>query len=96
MRLMLKFTIPVEKGNAAARDGTLGQAVQALMDEIKPEASYFALEDGKRMGIFIFEETDQARMPVINEPLFAALDASIEIQPVMTAEDMQRQSGIIK
>lgn len=48
------------------------------------------------MGIFIFEETDQARMPVINEPLFAALDASIEIQPVMTAEDMHRGIGIVQ
>ena len=96
MRFMLKFTIPVTRGNAAVKDGTLGQAIQALTDAIKPEASYFALEDGKRMGIFIFEETDQARMPVINEPLFAALDASIEIQPVMTAEDMHRGIGIVQ
>ena len=43
------------------------------------------------MGIVIFGETDQARMPVINEPLFAALNAAIEIQPVLTAEDLQRE-----
>ena len=90
MRLMLKFTIPVEKGNQAERDGTLGKAIQALVDSVNAEASYFALEDGKRMGIVIFEETDQARMPVINEPLFAALNAAIEIQPVLTAQDLQR------
>ncbi len=42
------------------------------------------------MGIIIFEETDQSRMPIINEPLFAALDASIEIQPVLIADDLQR------
>ncbi|WP_037309959.1 hypothetical protein [Ruegeria halocynthiae] len=90
MRLMLKFTIPVEKGNQAERDGTLGQAIEALVKEVNAEASYFALEHGKRMGIVIFEENDQARMPVINEPLFAALDASIEIQPVLTAADLQR------
>lgn len=90
MRLMLKFTIPVEKGNEAEKDGTLGKAIQALVESVKAEASYFALENGRRMGIVIFEETDQARMPVINEPLFAALDAAIEIQPVLTAEDLQR------
>ncbi|MDP5215901.1 hypothetical protein Q5Y75_01590 [Ruegeria sp. 2205SS24-7] len=90
MRLMLKFTIPVEKGNEAERNGSLGKAIAALVQEVQAEASYFALEDGKRMGIVIFEETDQARMPVINEPLFAALDAAIEIQPVLTAEDLQR------
>ncbi|NVO55654.1 hypothetical protein HW561_07620 [Rhodobacteraceae bacterium B1Z28] len=90
MRLMLKFTIPVEKGNQAERDGTLGKAIAALIKDVNAQASYFALEDGKRMGIVIFEEDDQARMPVINEPLFAALDAAIEIQPVLTAEDLQR------
>lgn len=90
MRLMLKFTIPVEKGNQAEKDGTLGPAIAKLIETVDAEASYFALEDGKRMGIVIFEESDQARMPVINEPLFAALNASIEIQPVLTAEDLQR------
>ncbi|WP_299076171.1 hypothetical protein [uncultured Ruegeria sp.] len=90
MRLMLKFTIPVEKGNQAEKDGTLGQAIAALVKDVNAEAAYFALEGGKRMGIVIFEENDQARMPVINEPLFAALDASIEIQPVLTADDLQR------
>ncbi|WP_170428105.1 hypothetical protein [Ruegeria arenilitoris] len=90
MRLMLKFTIPVEKGNQAEKDGTLGPAIDALVKQVNAEAAYFALENGKRMGIVIFEETDQARMPSINEPLFAALDASIEIQPVLTSADLQR------
>ena len=90
MRLMLKFTIPVEKGNQAEKDGTLGKAIRALVESVNAEAAYFALEDGKRMGIVIFEETDQARLPVINEPLFAALNAAIEIQPVMTAADLLR------
>lgn len=58
-------------------------------------ASYFALENGKRMGILIFEETDQARMPAINEPFFAAVDAAIEIQPVLMVENMERVSGVI-
>ncbi|MBO9444668.1 hypothetical protein [Ruegeria sp. R14_0] len=90
MRLMLKFTIPVEKGNQAEKDGTLGPAIDALVKQVNAEAAYFALEGGKRMGIVIFEEADQARMPSINEPLFAALNASIEIQPVLTSADLQR------
>jgi hypothetical protein len=90
MRLMLKFTIPVAKGNEAAKDGSLGRAIEALSAAVNPEASYFALENGQRMGILIFEETDQARLLAINEPFFGALDATIEIQPVLTAEDMQR------
>ncbi len=90
MRLMLKFTIPVEKGNQAEKDGTLGKAIQQLIEAVDAEASYFSLEDGKRMGIVIFEETDQARLTMYNEPMFAALNASIDISPVLTAEDLQR------
>jgi hypothetical protein len=37
-----------------------------------------------------FEETDQARLTDINEPLFAALDAYIEIVPALTLEDLKR------
>jgi hypothetical protein len=46
MRLMLKFTIPVEKGNAAAADGSLGAALDALLEQVGPEADYFTLEQG--------------------------------------------------
>ena len=90
MRLMLKFTIPVAKGNAAAADGTLEKAIAALMEQVKPEAAYFMLADGKRSGLVFFEVADAAMLPKINEPLFAALDAAIEIQPVMNADDLKR------
>ncbi|MEM7026489.1 MAG: DUF3303 family protein [Pseudomonadota bacterium] len=90
MRLMLKFTIPVAKGNAAAAQGTIDKAIEALVAQVKPEAAYFFLENGKRAGLVVFEATDQTQMPAINEPLFAALDAAIEIQPVMNLEDLER------
>lgn len=93
MRLMLKFTIPVEKGNQAAADGTLENAIAGLIEEVKPEAAYFMLDGGKRAGLVVFEADDQAMMTRINEPLFAALDAAIEIQPVLTADDLERGLG---
>ena len=89
MRLMYSRCL-WKRATRAARDGSLDKAIQALMGAVKPEAAYFALECGHRMGILIFEDNDQARMPVINEPMFAALDASVEIQPALTAEDLQR------
>lgn len=90
MRLMMKFTIPVERGNEAAKDGTIGKAIQALVETANAEAAYFTLADGERAGYIFFEETDQARMTTLNEPLFAALDASIETVPVLTLDDLMR------
>ena len=90
MRLMLKFTIPVAKGNAAAADGTLGQTIAALMEQVKPEAAYFLLNDGKRCGMVFFDAKDAAQMPKLCEPLFSKLDAAVEVQPAMTADDLKR------
>jgi len=90
MRLMLKFTIPVERGNAAAKDGSLGQAIDALIEQVKPEAAYFMLEQGKRAGIVVFNETDQSRLPGILEPFFAKLEAAIEIQPVVDLAELRK------
>ncbi len=88
MRLMLRFTIPVEKGNEAKADGSLSEAIKGLIDQVQPEAAYFHLQDGKRAGTVFFEESDQARMAVINEPLFAKLNAAIEIQPAVSLEEL--------
>ena len=90
MRLMLKFSIPVERGNAAVKDGTLGQAIENLIKATKADASYFTMIDGKRGGVVFFEENDTTRLPQINEPMFAALDAAIEIVPVLTLDELRR------
>ncbi len=88
MRLMLRFTIPVEKGNEAKTDGSLSEAIKELIDQVQPEAAYFYMQDGKRGGMVVFEESDQVRMTAINEPLFAKLNAAIDIQPVLSLDDL--------
>lgn len=88
MRLMLRFTIPVEKGNEAVADGSLSVAIKSLVEKLQPEAAYLHLQDGKRAGTIVFEESDQAQMAVINEPLFAKLNAAIDIQPAVSLEEL--------
>jgi hypothetical protein len=88
MRLMLRFTIPVEKGNEAEADGSLSRAIKTLVEQVQPEAAYFHLQDGKRAGTVFFNESNSARMAVINEPLFAELNAAIEIQPAVSLEEL--------
>ncbi len=90
MRMMLRFTIPVEKGNSTAADGSLTAAIESLVSRCDSSRAYFHLEDGKRAGTVIFHADDQAQMAVINEPFFAAVNAEISIQPVMTLEDITR------
>ena len=93
MRLMLRFSIPVEKGNEAAKDGSLGRAIEALVEQVQPEAAYFFLDQGERAGLVVFEAADASELPKINEPFFAALDAEIEIHPALTLDDLKKGLG---
>ena len=51
MRMMLRFTLPVEKSNAAINDGSLGRTMESILSKLKPEAAYFAPLEGKRAGM---------------------------------------------
>ena len=90
MRLMLKFTIPVEKGNEAAADGTIGPAIEAMIEQVQAEAAYFTVDEGKRAGFIFFDETDPTQLTKINEPLFAKLNAAISVQPVLSLEELKK------
>ena len=93
MRMMLKFTLPVEKGNAAFKDGSLGKTIETLMAKLKPEAAYFAPTNGKRSGMIFFDFADPSQIVEIAEPLFHNLNAEVEIVPVMNAEDLKKGFG---
>ncbi len=89
MRMMLRWTVPVERGNQAIKDGTLAQTIQALLEELKPEAAYFWPENGDRAGMMVFDMADPTQIPQIAEPLFMNVDAAVVLLPVMNADDLQ-------
>jgi hypothetical protein len=90
MRMLLKITIDTEAGNRALQDGTLQQVIESTMGRFKPEAAYFTTVDGHRGGYIFFDLQDASQLPVLSEPLFQRLHAKVELQPVMTPEDLQR------
>jgi len=90
MRTMLRWTVPVERGNEAIRDGSLARVIEALVERLEPEAAYFFAESGERSGMVVFDMEDPAEIPQIAEPLFLNLDAAVEFLPVMNADDLRR------
>jgi hypothetical protein len=89
MRMMLRWTVPVERGNEAIKDGSLQQTFAALAQQLNPEAAYFWPEDGERAGLMVFEMADSSEIPQIAEQLFMNLDAAVAFTPVMNAADLQ-------
>jgi hypothetical protein len=96
MRFMLTVRVPNEKGNELARDGSLGQTIQSILEEINPEAAYFTDMEGARGGYLVLNMDDASQIPAIAEPLFIGLDATVQIHPVMTPEDLERATPAIE
>lgn len=89
MRMLLRVSIPVETGNAAAKAGTLGSTIGQIVADLKPEAVYFlADDDGQRSCSIVFDMKDTSQIPALAEPWFLAFSAKISLRPVMNSQDL--------
>ena len=97
MRCLLKVAIPVETGNAAISDGSLPKTIESILADMKPEAAYFAGDNGKRTGFIFFDLKDASQIPAVAEPWFLAFDAHVELHPAMNLDDLKKATpGIEK
>ena len=90
MRTILTFTVPVEAGNEAIKNGGLQRVTDSLIASLKPEAAYFYAREGKRSGILVFDMKETSDIPSIAEPLFMELNAAVELCPCMDQADLQK------
>ena len=97
MRVLLTMQIPANKGSAALRDGSMQRTMEEFMNAVRPEAAYFAPEDGLRTAHIVFDMQDPSDMPPLLEPFFSTFEAKVELTPVMNADDLmaglQRVAG---
>ena len=88
MRMMLRIHIDAVTGSAALKSGAMQKAIGAFSEKFKPEATYFALEGGRRTGFFVFDMKSSQECPEIAEAFFdAGCDA--HLTPCMTADDLR-------
>ena len=96
MRTMLTVSIPVAKGNAAIKDGSLPKTMEGFMSEFKPEAAYFYPANGRRTAVMFFDLKEPSQIPVVAERFFMALDAEVTMTTVMNADDLKKGLSSLK
>ena len=90
MRMLLKVKFPHEEFNQAVRDGTVGNKIRRILEDIKPEAVYFTEHNGQRGAILIIDVADPSKVPTFAEPWFLTFNADVESHIVMTPDDLQK------
>ena len=96
MRMMMKVSLPVEAGNAAVRNGSLGPTIQKILADLKPEAAYFTEDNGMRTGFIFFQMTESSQLPGVAEPWFLAFNATVHVRPAMTPADLAKAAPSIE
>lgn len=93
MRMMLRWTVPVDKGNEMVDDGSMGRVIETLMERLEPEAAYFMPDGGERAGVMFFDMKEPADIARIAEELFQGAEAAVEFAPVMNSDDLKKALG---
>ena len=96
MRFLLKVKFDTATANAAIKEGRLGDIIKSILEDLKPEAAYFVAEDGKRTALIFLDMDDPSQLPAVGEPWFLAFNASIEVVPAMTGEDLAKAGPAIE
>jgi hypothetical protein len=93
MHVLIQTKIPHEPFNTLVRDGSAGDKIKRILEDLKPEAIYFTEYNGQRGSIMIVDVKDSSEIPKYAEPWFLTFNADVEFHVAMTPEELGR-SGL--
>lgn len=93
MQMIMEVELPNEPFNTLVRKGSAGEMLQRILADVKPSATYFTEQDGRRGAFLLVDVADSSRVPALAEPFFVLFDASVKFRICMTPEDLAR-SGL--
>ena len=80
----------MEPFNSDVRDGTAGERIGKILENLKPEAVYFTEQGGQRGGIMIVDVASPSDVPRIAEPFFLTFNAEVRIHVCMSPDDLAK------
>lgn len=78
-----------QKASRMIDDNEMAQFMQSALERLRPEAAYFGPHGGGRTAFVVIDLEEPSQLPGITEPFFSQLGATVEVFPVMTADDVR-------
>jgi len=92
MKMLVNVSCPIEPFNTMVKNGTAGEVIGRVVDEIKPESIYFTELEGNRGVVMVVDVPDASHIPSIAEPWFLNFEAVCEFRIAMTMEDLMKSN----
>lgn len=83
MRMSMNISFPVYVFNRAVSDGTVGDKIRSIMEELKREAVYLTEQFGQRAAVMIVNLENASQVPALAELWFLNFNASVEFHVAM-------------
>lgn len=90
MKMLVNVVFPIEPFNSMVREGTVGELIGRVVDDIKPESIYFTEQEGNRGAFMIVDVPNASSIPSIAEPWFLNFEAHCEFRIAMTPDDLMK------
>lgn len=88
MRVLLNIDFDTEKSNDVIRAGRMGETLQRILADLKPEAAYAYPLNGRRGMTIVVDAPDGATLPSLAEPFWLEFNAQVEALPCMNADEL--------
>lgn len=89
MKMLLTVEFPLEPFNTLVRNGTVGDVIGKIVEDLKPETIYFSELDGKRGCVCVIDLNDPSEVPKYAEPFFLNFNAEARFRVIMSPQDLQ-------
>ena len=88
MHILIHVRIPHEPFNTMVRNGTAGDKIKQILEDLRPEVVYFTEHSGQRGAIMAVDMKDSSETPKYAEPWFLTFNADVEFHTAMTPEEL--------
>jgi hypothetical protein len=89
MRMLMNVRIPHEPFNTLVKEGSVGEIIRRILDDLKPEFIYFTEQSGTRGAVAVININKPSDIPSFAEPFFLSFNADCEFRIAMSPADLE-------